>query len=160
MNHKEEKFMQYKTIQLEHWINQSRKESFQMDTTYAKVINEQAMEGWKFLGIHTLPVRRRAGCLSMCVFRFYEHFQMNILFFYKEDGTDEYTGPVYEEAQKKKFGETMKNVGNALAGFTQKGMNMVKSGDASGKISGLKNLAKSKFSSSGEETADEYSSEE
>ena len=85
---------------------------------------------------------------------------MNILFFYKEDGTDKYTGPVYEEAQKKNFGETMKNAGNALAGFTQKGMNMVKSGDASGKIGGLKNLAKSKLNGSGQESTDEYSSEE
>lgn len=152
--------MQYKTIQLEHWINQSRKKSFQMDSTYEKVINEQAMEGWKFLGIHTLPVTRRAGCISMCLFRPFEHFQMNILFFYKDDGTDEYTGPVYDEAEKKKFGDTMKKTGAALAGLTKKGMDMVRSEETANKISGLKNLAKSKFSGSDEETTDEYSSEE
>ena len=55
--------MQYKTISVEHYLYQGRKESFTLNKKYEEIINRQAMEGWKFVDIHTLPIERRRGCM-------------------------------------------------------------------------------------------------
>lgn len=76
--------MQYKTIQVEHFMGMSRKDVPLLSQKYEAIINHQASEGWKLLGIHTLPVTRRAGCMKMCMGIFTENFQMDILIFFKE----------------------------------------------------------------------------
>ena len=76
--------MQYKTVQIEHFQGQKKSDSLLIGKKYEEVINREAMEGWKLLGIHSLPIVRRAGCLKMCMGVFVEKFTMDVLIFFKD----------------------------------------------------------------------------
>ncbi len=76
--------MQYKTIQIEHYVLVKRKESFKLNQQYERVINAEAASGWKLLGIHSLPIKRRTGCLQMLCLNFFEVVHMDILIFFKD----------------------------------------------------------------------------
>lgn len=122
--------MQYKTISVEHYLYQGRKESFALNKKYEEIINRQAMEGWKFVGIHTLPIERRRGCMWWLLFMFWERLQVDLLIFYREDGTDAYTGPIYAAATQKP--------GVDFAGAAQNAMNMLNPQNAANKFNSLK----------------------
>ena len=137
--------MQYKTVSVEHYFYQNRKKSFSLDKKYEELINQEAMNGWKFVGVHTLPIERRRGCKWWFLFMFWERLQVDVLVFYKDDGTDAYTGPVYQSEQKKS-GEAMKKAGAAVVGATKNAVNFMKSEETANKLSSLKNKAMSSVS--------------
>ncbi len=76
--------MQYKTVQVEHFQGQKKKDSLVIGQKYEEIINKEAMDGWKLLGIHSLPIVRRAGCLKMCMGVMFERFNMDVLIFFKD----------------------------------------------------------------------------
>lgn len=76
---------------------------------------------------------------------FWERLQVDVLVFYKDDGTDAYTGPVYQSEQKKS-GEAMKKAGAAVVGATKNAVNFMKSEETANKLSSLKNKAMSSVS--------------
>lgn len=139
--------MQYKTITISTKVNQKRKtvkDPTLLGTEYEKIINEQAAEGWKLVGIHPINTKTHIGCLKFMlvgiIFGIYDHYQTDVFVFYKDDGTDAYTGPVYQSEQKKS-GEAMKK-----AGAAQNAVNFMKSEETANKLSSLKNKAMSTVS--------------
>ena len=65
MNHEEEKVMQYKTITFDNSAEiVKEKEIQQLAERYQDVMNQMAKEGWKLLGIHTIPYCKPAGCAA------------------------------------------------------------------------------------------------
>jgi len=155
MNHKftgGKTIMQYKTITISTKVNQKRKtvkDPTLLGLEYEKIVNEQAVEGWKLVGIHPITTKTPIGCMKFIIGGFimgrYDHYQTDVFVFYKDDGTDEYTGPVYENGHKKS-GETMKNAGAALSGVAHNAMNFMKSEETANKFNSLKNKAMSSIS--------------
>lgn len=154
MNHKNAGgyIMQYKTITISTKVNQKRKDVKDptlRGTEYERIINEQAAEGWKLIGIHPINTKTHIGCMKflLCGFLFgiYDHYQTDVFVFYKEEGTEAYTGPTYN-AESKKSGEAMKKAGAAVAGAAQNAMNFMKSEDTANKLNSLKNKAMSSVS--------------
>ena len=65
------------------------------------------------------------------LFMFWERLQVDLLIFYREDGTDAYTGPIYAAATQKP--------GVDFAGAAQNAMNMLNPQNAANKFNALKN---------------------
>lgn len=151
--------MQYKTVTVEHPQKQKKNAAEQLNAEYEQIINKQAMEGWKLLGIHPVPIRRKTGCMKVImsgiIIGYWTPFQADVLVFFKDDGTDQYTGPIYTEEQKNS-NESLKQAGAAVAGITKNAVNFIKSEETANKLSGLKNMAKSRLSglSNNEDDAD------
>lgn len=59
--------MQYKTIPVEHDTSLKNsgitRLSAEINSEYQSIINHQAEQGWKLLGIHPISIRKERGCL-------------------------------------------------------------------------------------------------
>ena len=60
--------MQYKTVTVEHYLRIPKKNCAVLGDKYQNIINECAADGWKLLGIHTLPIVEKAGCVKISHF--------------------------------------------------------------------------------------------
>ena len=58
--------MQYKTVSMYHSLGvvKNNKELEQEVKSYESLMNKMASEGWKLLGIHTVPYYVPAGCMD------------------------------------------------------------------------------------------------
>lgn len=146
--------MQYKTITVSRTLYQKRKTVKRPDIVgieYEKIINEQTAEGWKLVGIHPIETITRLGCgklmLNICTGSFImnEKRQTDVLIFFRDDGTEEYTGPEYTEPDKKS-GEVLRKTGTAIAGAARSTVDFIKSEETANRISGLKSKAMSSLS--------------
>ncbi|MBR0485163.1 MAG: DUF4177 domain-containing protein [Oscillospiraceae bacterium] len=86
--------MQYKTVTVEHPKGLVKMAVQKVNDEYQQILNEQAVQGWKLLGIHTIDIRRRVGCLGRLWRIFWailgdseseDFFQADVLVFFKED---------------------------------------------------------------------------
>lgn len=85
--------MQYKTVTIEHPKGLGKMAVQKVNDDYQQILNEQAMQGWKLLGIHTIDIRRRVGCLGRLWRLFWaifgdseseDFFQADVLVFFRE----------------------------------------------------------------------------
>lgn len=132
--------MQYKTVTIEHFVSHERKESFTIGSKYEKVINQEAANGWKLLGIHPVPIERPTRCSYWFLGRFSEKFEMDILIFFREDNVsteqyNNYAQPAQENIQKRstaerineareKFNAVSGGIGRTVSAFKDKATEM------------------------------------
>lgn len=143
--------MQYKTISVTRTIKQKSK-NFKdpnlIGIEYEQIVNEQLADGWKLVGIHPINTKKFIGCMKIMltwgICGIYTHYQTDVLIFFREDGTDEYTGPTYSSEQKT-MGDSLKKAGTAVMGAAQGAKNFITSEETAAKIGGLKNMVKSKI---------------
>ncbi len=77
---------QYKTVAGPVGLTITRKESYQDAVkTYASIIDEQAVGGWKLDCIQQIPVTKKAGCLARLFGSEDVTVYFNMLVFVKED---------------------------------------------------------------------------
>lgn len=80
--------MQYKTVTIEHNKKMKKDSAPMLNSEYEQIINQQAAEGWKLLGIHPIDIRRPIGCVQwlICGFIFgtHNHFQADVLIFFRD----------------------------------------------------------------------------
>ena len=81
--------MQYKTITIEHPCRLKNNVASTLNTEYESIINKQASEGWKLLGIHPINIRRRLGCAQYLLWGViwgrHNYFQADVIIFFKDD---------------------------------------------------------------------------
>ena len=85
--------MQYRTITVEHSMALRPNGKAALNEEYQNILNEQAAQGWKLLGIHSIEVRRKIGCVGR-IWNWWlmiwgesmvnEFYQDDILVFFKE----------------------------------------------------------------------------
>lgn len=78
--------MQYKTITFDNSAEiVKEKEIQQLAERYQDVMNQMAKEGWKLLGIHTIPYCKPAGCADV-IFKQkrYWHQNCDVLIFFRD----------------------------------------------------------------------------
>ncbi|MCM1228489.1 MAG: DUF4177 domain-containing protein [Clostridium sp.] len=145
--------MQYKTVTITRKVKQKKKtlkDPSVIGIEYEEIINRQLAEGWKLLGIHPITTKRSIGCLKFIMLGFmtglYEHYQTDVFILFRDDDTEQYTGPNYSDQPKRNKGESLKRAGAAMKNSAQGAMNLLKSGEASEKFNGLKDMVKSKNS--------------
>lgn len=56
--------MQYKTVTIEHSRRIKENAVPELNSEYEQLINQQAADGWRLLGIHPIEIKRRIGCLQ------------------------------------------------------------------------------------------------
>ena len=80
--------MQYKTITIERSKELKKGCASDIDAQCQQILNEQTAQGWKLLGIHTIEVKRKKGCLKIWwdgpVYGGYHEFQEDVLVFFRE----------------------------------------------------------------------------
>lgn len=76
--------MQYKTVTVEHYLRIPRKNCAVLGDKYQNIINECAADGWKLLGIHTLPIVEKAGCVKKIMGGADEAYNIDVLIFFKD----------------------------------------------------------------------------
>ncbi|WP_024860518.1 DUF4177 domain-containing protein [Ruminococcus flavefaciens] len=80
--------MQYKTITIEHPCRLKNHVAQELNAEYEQVINQQAAEGWKLLGIHPINIRRRLGCAQYLLWGViwgrHNYFQADVIIFFKD----------------------------------------------------------------------------
>ncbi len=80
--------MQYKTITIEHPKRMKKNIAPEINNEYETIINQQAAEGWKLLGIHPIEIRRKITCGQWCCCGFLwgsnNFFQADILIFFMD----------------------------------------------------------------------------
>ena len=80
--------MQYKTVTIEHPCRLKKNVAPELNAEYEQVINEQAADGWKLLGIHPINIRRRLGfgqyILWGMIWGRHNYFQADVLIFFKD----------------------------------------------------------------------------
>lgn len=59
-----------------------------LNSEYEQIINQQAAEGWKLLGIHPIDICRNIGrgqwLICGFIFGTHNHFQADVLIFFKD----------------------------------------------------------------------------
>ncbi len=90
--------MQYKTVTVEHPKGLGKMAVQKVNDEYQQILNEQALLGWKLLGIHTIDIRRRVGCLGRLWRLFWaifgdseseDFFQADVLVFFREGDSEQ-----------------------------------------------------------------------
>lgn len=80
--------MQYKTVTLEHPKKLKKDIAPELNSEYERIINQQAADGWKLLGIHPIEIRRKIGCMQWFIGGFiwgsHNFFQVDVLIFFKD----------------------------------------------------------------------------
>ncbi len=80
--------MQYKTVTIEHPKRLKKDVAPELNAEYEQMINEQAVDGWKLLGIHPIEIRRKISCGQWCIggfmFGSHNYFQADVLIFFKD----------------------------------------------------------------------------
>lgn len=76
--------MEYKSESIIHNKICKKNSSKKVEEQYTRIINENAANGWKLLGIHTVDIHERAGCISMCFGIFWVYYALDILIFFRE----------------------------------------------------------------------------
>lgn len=54
--------MQYKTVTIEHSRKMKKDDAQELNSEYEQIINREAADGWKLLGIHPIEIKRLIGC--------------------------------------------------------------------------------------------------
>lgn len=80
--------MQYKTVTIEHSRRIKENAVPELNSEYEQLINQQAADGWKLLGIHPIEIKRRIGCLQWCIcgfiFGVHNYYQADVLIFFRD----------------------------------------------------------------------------
>lgn len=77
--------MQYKTVTFDNPATIVTKDIDQLTSKYQDVMNQMSKEGWKLLGIHTIPYLEPAGCFDV-IFKQtrYYHHNCDVLIFFRD----------------------------------------------------------------------------
>ena len=76
--------MQYKTVRIDNSQFTSHGRESQIGTYHEQIINKEAMEGWKLLGIHNITMKVSNGCIKACLGKPSRLINVDILIFFRE----------------------------------------------------------------------------
>ncbi len=100
--------MQYKTVTIEHSKGLKKGCASDIDAQYQQILSEHTVQGWKLLGIHTIEVKRKKGCLKAWwdgpVYGGYYEFQEDVFVFFREDASEN-PQPSKQIMQENRMGE-------------------------------------------------------
>lgn len=87
-NFQEGFIMQYKTVTIEHSRKMKKDAAQELNSEYEQIINREAADGWKLLGIHPIEIKRVIGCKQMllCGFLLGRHnfYQADVFIFFRD----------------------------------------------------------------------------